>query len=578
MAVYDTLVNAYGSGNVSRSNYNGNDVCVINLGGAQAVVPNNLQSQTYVVSYTPGIGDTSTNRSLVQQYFSNNGMNNAILVIDNSCNSSRNNTELAYDLAKFLGSEPVGAITSGFSYTGSSSINEAAQFNRNHPDIPTVCLSIDGTTSKPHLYYEGSPGDAYGGVNPTGTNKNFSIVLVDGQFSHASQAAKYTNSGINAVNLSFTTENYTDNGLNCHDGASIDAMQFIIPYILGNADAITSKKNYYLIDGNGNSADMSLLRDAIGGVTVTTEVVTLENEVQVPDESKDADNGKFTVTLSDSDIKSKYSKFSTIGDLKLDGLKSTSSKYVASDLQYVCNTMNAIRASIKSNSTASSLKQLNLRSTSGIPGCLSGYINAYLDLAGSLYEKMVDQTEAVVSYAQCIVDMDKDLNNVFEVNNVNPTLNAESGSVPTGGNTGGGTPSNAGTYAAIGLGAGAGAYYSGGGGTPTVSNPVTNTKPNEDVHAAVESEMAYLCEDGHRVVVDQYGGKIRSLKLEYEFKAGDDFDACIKKIYASVKNPDMIEKIELVGNKILVTFKQSYVDGLSPQQVQEYYVGGVSNV
>ena len=237
--VYNNLVSQYGSGNVTTTNRGTYEV---SYGGTKIIVPQNLSKDAYVVSYTPGIGDSSTNRGLINQYFSNNKMDNAILVIASSTNAN-NSSEIGYSTLQSLGCNTEGVITTGFSYSAPSSVIEAANFSKKHTNVPTICISIDGTSAEHHLYYSNATSDAYSGINPTGTGSNLTIITVDGQFDHLSQTAKFASNGITAYNLSTTTENYTDNIANCHDGASIDVMQFIVPYILGKKDSVDSKKN-----------------------------------------------------------------------------------------------------------------------------------------------------------------------------------------------------------------------------------------------------------------------------------------------------------------------------------------------
>lgn len=526
--VYNNLVSQYGSGNVTTTNRGTYEV---SYGGTKIIVPQNLSKDAYVVSYTPGIGDSSTNRGLINQYFSNNKMDNAILVIASSTNAN-NSSEIGYSTLQSLGCNTEGVITTGFSYSAPSSVIEAANFSKKHTNVPTICISIDGTSAEHHLYYSNATSDAYSGINPTGTGSNLTIITVDGQFDHLSQTAKFASNGITAYNLSTTTENYTDNIANCHDGASIDVMQFIVPYILGKKDSVDSKKNYYLRDASGKTINMSFIRTNLNGSGTSSKGNSNNNN------NKNTNNNNKAVTLSNKEetttkstyqsVIDRHSELASLSELKLLNMSSSSSNYISSDLQYVCDSMNSVRNVIKSSDSYANIKQMSSQISGGIFSIISSYINYYMDVVSNLYNKLSLETEAIVSYAQYIVDVDNSLKN------------KDLGDL-------GGNPTDPITPVPL---SDDGGWYSDEGNDG--DNP-TET-PLDDEEDAVE----YIYNDDHKILVKADGNKIIKITHKYKLKSIRDYKALLEKIYASFENPDVIESVSLNGNYINVVLKDSY--------------------
>ena len=536
--VYNNLVNQYGNSNVSTTNRGTYEV---SYGGTKIVIPQNLSKDAYVVSYTPGIGDSSTNRGLINQYFSNNKMDNAILVIASSTNAN-NSSEIGYSTLQSLGCNTEGVITTGFSYSAPSSVIEAANFSKNHTDIPTICISIDGTSAEHHVYYSNATSDAYSGINPTGTGNNLTIITVDGQFDHLSQTAKFASSGISAYNLSTTTQNYTDNNTNCHDGASIDVMQFIVPYILGKKDSVDSRKNYYLRDASGKTIDMSFIRTSLNESGSNNKNNSNNNNNK--SDNTIINNNKL-VTLSEKKETAvntyqsaidKHSELASLSELKLLNMSSSSSNYISSDLQYVCDSMNSVRNVIKSSDSYANIKQMSSQISGGIFSIISSYINYYMDVVSNLYNKLSLETEAIVSYAQYIVDVDNNLKN------------KDLGAI--GGNT-----TNSPTPVSL---SNNGGWYSDGG----------NNENNSTEMPTDDNAVEYICNDGHKMFVKTDGNKIVKITHQYKLTNPLEYKEFIKKIYASFENPDVIESVSLNGNTINVILKDSYCATLTLDDIK----------
>lgn len=504
--VYSNLVSQYGSSNVSKTS---NGTYEVSYSGTKIIVPENLNENAYVVSYTPGYGDTTYNRSLINQYFTDNQLNNAILVIDSGSSSISNATEIGYNTLTSLGCNVDGAIATGFSYSAPSSINAAAKFSIAHPDVATTCISIDGTSPEHNVYYASSTSDAYSGVNPTGTGDNFSVILVDGQFDHLRQTSKFSNSGITTYNLSTTVENYRDNNQNCHDGASIDVMQFIVPYILGKNSSVNSSKGYYLRDGNNNTVDMSLLRDTLDTGSSSNSVILTDLSGTKEDEYISA------INLNGN--------LSNLSDLKLLNVNTSSTSYVSSDLQYVCDSMNNIRGVLKNSASYSNIKKMSTQVSGGIFDIISSYISYYMEVVNKLYSNLSSETEAIVSYAQYIVDVDNALANEVPKTSDDPS----NPKAPY-------TPSDDG-----------------------------NEPDDEDIILSGDDVIEHTYADGHKILVKVDNDKVVKINYQYNLDNEANYKTILNKIYASFEDKSIIEKIFVKDNKVMVILKDSYCQTLT---------------
>ena len=103
---------------------------------------------------------------------------------------------------------------------------------------------------------------------------------------------------------------------------------------------------------------------------------------------------------------------------------------LSSDMIYVTSAMSSLRTQIK-NSNFLNGKTLGFRSSTGIPGCITGYINAYYDIMGQLMDSLVRQTESVMSVGQAIVDMNIAMEKKAEELEEAPGVIEEVGAPPT---------------------------------------------------------------------------------------------------------------------------------------------------
>ena len=72
----------------------------------------------------------------------------------------------------------------------------------------------------------------------------------------------------------------------------------------------------------------------------------------------------------------------------------------SSCLPFVISSMNNLRGQIRSFNFLSSLTFPMFRSSTGIPGCINTYINAYYGMVGSLLNSITEETKAIKSMAE----------------------------------------------------------------------------------------------------------------------------------------------------------------------------------
>ena len=154
--------------------------------------------------------------------------------------------------------------------------------------------------------------------------------------------------------------------------------------------------------------------DPDSGEWVETDIkdvvsVMLDGKVVTADEFT-SDDG-FEVTEDTPDEVNKYDWIKNIptdSGVDLSNASGISDAGLISDMQYVNSSMSALRTQIKSSNFLSG-KTTKYRSSTGIPGCISSYINRYYDIMGDFMSSFVEETDAIISVGQAIVDMDVDM-------------------------------------------------------------------------------------------------------------------------------------------------------------------------
>ena len=206
-------------------------------------------------------------------------------------------------------------------------------------------------------------------------------------------------------------------------------------YIMGLTDEVGSHYNYsgvqdseYYVRGYNeetNAFDIKKSLDDIHGDAVYVfkipEIINVKDLFRVDD---------FEIKEYPVECLSKYEALKNIETGLSINFGTLSDTVLSSDMIYVTSAMSSLRTQIK-NSNFLNGKTLGFRSSTGIPGCITGYINAYYDIMGQLMDSLVRQTESVMSVGQAIVDMNIAMEKKAEELEEAPGVIEEVGAPPT---------------------------------------------------------------------------------------------------------------------------------------------------
>ena len=248
----------------------------------------------------------------------------------------------------------------------------------------------------------------------------------------------------------------------------------------------------------------------------------------------------------------------TLGELSRVLVSSPTGK-ISSSYYFVWEKMDDLRKQIKSSGYLSSLKNTTFRSSSGIPACISKYVNAYFDLVSSLLTNLAIESESVVSYAQAMIDMDDDMEaGASELGTV--VQMDYDGSKPKS------------TYVHKET-----EDVYGGDKKINNDNPDAAAPPNNDTSGGEPSTpklMTYVFSDGHQAFIKYNGDKIEEFKYMYEFKSETEANNALSLFKDAYKNDDLIESMSVEGNKVYILLKVDKVNLMSSEDIMNKLLKG----
>lgn len=558
--VINNLMNTYGNCEV-MSNGNYHVTVKQNNGYVDLYIPSNLTQNTSVIGYVPGLGSNVSkyaNASNLISMCTGDDPPKSIVSIASNSKLNANVLETAHSAAGVVGTNVSNVVCDCFSDSALYGINQANAYKQNHPEINMTVFTTDGS----HEYYNNANLNSYAALR----DSNTPLVVVNGINKYSGFVSKLCQNGYNAYNLTY--DNHTGGWeVNAHSDANRYVINNLLRYAAGETDVVQETPwGAVLRNGNQESVSFESLRNEIMN---PGEVITLESTLPSGESSQ--------ITISLSEVASMFSPLQKLAPLSLQGLSDNSKNYVKSNMVYVSDSMNKIRNTIKSNSSLFNLKNINFRSTTGVPGCLASYINGYFELSGALLDKMSQQTEAVMSYAQSIVDMDKDIasaatelaaggtaaaaTSVFTVNNANLTAQGDqpttSNPAPTTSNP---TPTASNP---------APTYSGGGGGSkPTTSNP----KPTvEQLYNYDREEISYVYNDGGMLVVDYKGDKISGMKIRYNIDSSKNLYTLYEELSNKYSDPSIYSCIITTDSSIEVIINNNYISSLNSSELKSIF-------
>ncbi len=272
---------------------------------------------------------------------------------------------------------------------------------------------------------------------------------------------------------------------------------------------------------------------------------------------------RFNIVNEDLDAFHNFSDLKDLKDVSINLPNNlANAETIKNDVQFVTSSMNAIRSQVKSSSFLNNVALPKFRSYSGIPGCIGEYIDKYYDYIGDLMDLVVEETDAITSLAQVMVDMDNDiaergeaLGTVKEIQRTpiqriktykdrsdqkeeiptNPTTEEDPDSDrPTGGGGGGG--------------------YS-----------------SEEHKYDIKDFLRYKREDGSLLLVKQNGNDISEVFYRYEYKSSSQAEYMRDKIQEKWKDVPYVSQVEADGKYVYIKFKTSAFENLTLKEIKEKY-------
>jgi len=312
-----------------------------------------------------------------------------------------------------------------------------------------------------------------------------------------------------------------------------------VDYLLGYSDEYGNESDwlhcpvvYNLVsyDENGNKI----------GVNLDDVITTNVTGVRIPNLRRLLNPGKFLITdhlVKNDDM----GVLGSLTELKLNGRGGE----ITSKYSYVESAMNSIRSQVSSSGYLGGFGEQSFRSSEGIPGCIGKYLNAYFSMVNQLLTDLSLQTEAVMSYAQAMIDMDKhlaegaeELGSIVEVpfeegdkpqNNYKPPRK---------------TPD----------------YY---GGPSGRGDEPTETKT-----------MKFIFKDNRRAVMEIKDNKVTSFKYYYEYKTKEEAAKAYEELLAKYKDLEYFDKLEVVGNGINVYIKKEFLENKEFKDIEKALLEG----
>ena len=364
----------------------------------------NNGSDVKMLSYMPGTGGSDVDARNIRNRIFNNPPDYVVSIAGEYLDRYKC-IEAGYNAAKDLNINVTQNVTVCFSGSGYFGIKNTERFLENHPGVKTTVFSIEPSNNCTTQVYD-FKSDTVSAMKENGTD----VIFVTPEKFRINMYNQINDIGREGVNTYWLQTHYTGDYGSKHQTTNRDLQNSgIIDYVLGFAEdfdknpGIDHSPNYqfYKYDkttGQIVSANYDELAKA--GVRV----------LQLPNIESLKKTDGFSITTTDSPALKKYSSLLNLENTEI---KSKSGLQITSEYKYVSDTMNRLKTLIKNTSClgggGKGFKNMGFRSSSGIPGCIMGYINAYLDIVGSLMNSLSLEADAVISYGQAMVDMDEDM-------------------------------------------------------------------------------------------------------------------------------------------------------------------------
>ena len=532
-------------------------------------VPNNCSSNPNAVVFYPGAGGLEYDKDVFLRYIKQNNPTE-IIMLGNGCSMDAARTEQAISEIEQRYNVNIHNNTNyyGFSAGAGTALNNAVVDIQRNPDSPpkTIALLEAAKNGK----YLACDNQTIAALKQNGST----IMMFEGS-SYSSRADAWNQPNVltlakAGIPLVIVENKYWD-GKSFevfHSGAYQKAiMDNVIDYLHGDVQYLNDIDNYRFkvydsSTGQWKYIDKDEMCNYItGGVTNTyakNDFAELKN-----------------IGLFDVDqVMSKY---------KIDGS-------LKSDMEYVVEAVNSIRSSIMATDFLSGVQACTYASSTKIPSREPALLNQYYKSAGTLLTYMTQESEAMISIAASINELDQKIGQ--EASTLNEAIDAilaergiTPGSVNNNVNVAASVGSNNGlgvNMAAAGAGAGVMALDAmASSGEPYLENFASHNGDSLVVTPTSDEEFIDFNDldiNPNRDIVDyddykavyhyDSNGDVNGFEYYYNFDSTEEAEENINYLSEKYRDMEGIDYITTKGKQIKIVFKKDYCKKLKAPSMQ----------
>ncbi len=514
-------------------------------------VPNNCSSNPNAVVFYPGAGGLEYDKDVFLKYIEQNNPTE-IIMLGNGCSVDAARTEQAIKEIEQRYNVSIHNNTNyyGFSAGAGTALNNAVVDIQRNPDSPPKTIALLEA--------------AYNGQNLACDNQTIAalkqngstILMFEGGSSSRADAWNQPNvltlakAGIPLVIVE--NKYWDDKSFDVfHSGAYQKAiMDNVIDYINGDVQYLNDIDNYRFKVYDSSTGQWKYIdKDEMGNYLTggVTKTYTKNDFAELKN-----------IGLFDVDqVMSKY---------KIDGS-------LKSDMEYVVEAVNNIRTSIMATDFLGGVQACTYASSTKIPSREPGFLNQYYKSAGTLLTYMTQETEAMISIAASINELDQKIGQ--EASTLNEAIDAilaERGITPGSvgddvvnipGSSGNGYYGGVGAAGAAG--AAMGSYFSGETAPEEAADPSLVTEPGEEEEFL---DFDDLDVDPNREVFDyndykavyhyDSNGDVDYFEYYYQFDSSAEARDNLSILNDKYIHNEGVNYITYKGKQVKIIFKSEY--------------------
>lgn len=528
--------------------------------GDRLYVPANYSGPIGMMSYIPGAGGSWPNDAhYLEVLIKSDNPPEYIISIASECSDHNHSLKTSFDRLSSQGLTIGSVAEMTFSASSGVGFDRLNSFLEAHPDIDCVMVCNNGVKFRVDDVIKHP--EKYKALIESGTpimlNDPYSMSGMDSRTINADKA------GFNFFWLKSKS--------NSHVAFNADIINNrFVDYLLGYRDSFGTTD----VRGSRNLDYQLVALDPTTGKLKVVEFdeVTIDAiaKIKVPNLEKILAYDKF-------DIEEKLvPKDETTGPLSelTNILVKSPTGSISSSYYFVYERMSDLRKQIKASGYLSSLKNTTFRSATGIPGCISKYVNAYFAIISSLLTNLSLESESVLSYAQAMVDMDDDM--AAGASDLGEVVQLEyKGEKPTSTYVHKSTEDVYGDNNKK-----AKDPTSDGGNNNSGYNDYGGSNPGDDGGGGGDgaSLKKYVFSDGHQALISYNGDEITEFKYKYEFKSENEAKNAYSLFQDAYKDDDMIDKMSVEANCVYILLKLEKVKVMSVEDIKNKLLKGAKLV